>query len=122
MSQTKKRIQVSSGRLNISTTQQTIEMRGSSGTQGTRKPRGRSGCFLRNTITPAETRMNANSVPMLERAANQLTSKTPAGIPTANPATQVLICGVLYFGWTRENTLGTKRSRDLSNQIRAWPY
>ena len=79
ISQTKNRSQVSSGRLSISTRQQTIEIPGSSGTSGTRKPRLRSGCFLRSTITPAETRMNANSVPIFDRSANQLMSKMPAG-------------------------------------------
>ena len=94
-SQTKKRSQVSSGRLSISTRQQKMEIPGSSGTHGTRKPRGRSGCFLRSTITPAETRIKANNVPMFERSANQLISKMPPGIQTTKPATQVLMYGVL---------------------------
>ena len=72
-----------------------MDSAGTNGTSGTRKPRGRSGCFLRRTITPAETRMNANSVPMFDRSANVPISQMPAGIPTANPAIQVLTCGVL---------------------------
>jgi hypothetical protein len=109
ISQTKKRSQVSSGRLSINTRQQTMEIPGSSGTQGTRKPRGRSGCFLRSTMTPAETRIKANNVPMFD-------------MPTAKPATQVLTYGVLKRGCTREKTSGNKRSRDIANQKRACPY
>src|SRR2546425_9242874 len=97
-SHTKKRTQVSSGRLIIRTRQQTMEMIGVSGTQGTRKPRGLFGCFLRSTSTPKETTMNANKVPMFERSENQLISKIPAGTPTRIPASQVLTCGVWKRG------------------------
>ena len=55
-----------------------------------RWPRFLDGCFLRSTITPTDTTMKANNVPMLERSENQLMSKIPAGIPTRRPATQVL--------------------------------
>ena len=67
---------------------------GTSGTSGTRNDRGRSGCFLRSTITLAATMMKANSVPMLVNSANVSMSQRPAGIPTRNPAIQVPIYGV----------------------------
>ena len=49
-------------------------------------------------------------------------SQMPAGIPTASPATHVLMCGVRNFLCTLEKASGSKRSRDIANQIRAWPY
>jgi predicted permease len=82
----------------------------------------RSGWVLRSTITPSETMMNANSVPMFARSANVPISQMPAGIPTTSPAIQVLMCGVLWTGCTRENILGSRPSRDMANQMRACPY
>jgi len=113
---------VISGSASISTRQKTIDTMGITGHHGTRKLRGRSGCVRRSTSTPAETTMNANSVPMFERSANVSISQMPAGIPTTRPAIHVLTCGVSNFGWIFENNFGSKPSRDIANQIRAWPY
>ena len=74
--------------------QKIIDKLGSSGHHGTRNPRLRSGCVLRSTSTPADTTINAKSVPIFDRSANVPISQMPAGIPTTNPATQVLTCGV----------------------------
>jgi len=84
----------SSGSAIIKTRQNTIERPGSTGHHGTRNPRCRSGCVLRSTITPAETTMNANSVPIFDKSANVPISQIPAGIPTTRPAIHVLTCGV----------------------------
>ena len=48
-------------------------------------------------------------------------SKSPAGIPTTNPATQVATCGVRKRGWTRLKARGRSPSRDIANHTRAWP-
>ena len=78
--------------------QKTMESMGRKGTQGTRKPRGRSGWVRRRTRTPALANMNAKRVPMFERSAKVPMSKMPAGMPTRKPAIQVAVCGVLYLG------------------------
>ena len=78
--------------------------------------------LLRSTITPAETTTKANSVPMLDRSANVPMSQMPAGMPTANPAIQVLTCGVWCTGWTLEKSCGSSPSRDMANHTRACPY
>jgi len=59
------RSQVLCGRLAISARQTTTERIGIQGMNGTRNGRGRSGDTRRSTITPIDTMMNANSVPML---------------------------------------------------------
>src|SRR4051794_20938301 len=106
----------------ISPPQRTTEISGNHGTKGTRKARGRSGCLRRRKITPNETSTNANSVPMFDKSAASPMSTTPAGIPTAKHAIHVDQCGVLNFGWTLENNFGSRPSRDMAYQIRAWPY
>src|ERR1017187_3878226 len=98
-SQTKKRTHVSTGSDIISTRHVTIDRPGRYGDPGTRNPRGRSGCLRRSTITPAETTMKANSVPIFARSANQSISKTPhistwiAGLVVRIPA------GVFDIDW-----------------------
>ena len=69
--------------------QRPAEIRGKSGTKGTRKPLLSSGCLFLSKITPIETNTNANKVPMLERSAASPISSRPAGNPTASPAIQV---------------------------------
>src|ERR1700722_1130153 len=59
---------------------------------------------------------------MFDRSAASLMAKIPDGIPTTNPAIQVETCGVLNLGWTSENILGNRRSRDIAYQMRACPY
>src|ERR1017187_6393469 len=122
ISQTKNLTHVSSGKAIISTRQKAMEIIGSHGDPGTLNPRGRAGWVLRSTITPRETMMNANSVPMFAKSAKVPISQMPAGIPTTRPAIQVLMCGVLWTGWTLENTRGSRPSRDMANQMRACPY
>src|ERR1035437_2907435 len=93
-SHTKNRIHVTSGNPIIRIMQHMIDRIGTSGTNGTRKLRGRSGCFFRSTMTPADTTTNANSVPMFDNSANVSMSHSPAGTPTKIPAIHVLMCGV----------------------------
>ena len=59
---------------------------------------------------------------MLARSAASPISTRPAGMPTAKQAIQVDQCGVLYFGCTAENSFGSRPSRDMAYQMRAWPY
>src|SRR6266436_6256222 len=121
-SQMTKRSQVITVSPVISPPHNTTEIIGNQGTKGTRKARGRSGCRRRKKMTPIDTRTKANRVPMLERSAASPISTSPAGIPTAKQAIQVDQCGVLYLGWTAENSFGKRPSRDMAYQIRAWPY
>ena len=58
---------------------------------------------------------------MLERSANVPMSKIPEGTATAIPATHVETCGVRNLGWTFEKDFGSRPSRDIANQTRAWP-
>ena len=99
----------------------TTDRIGTSGTKGTRKPRGRSGCVLRRINTAMDTSTKANNVPMFERSASVPISKIPAGIPTKIPATHVATCGVLKRGCTLENAFGNNPSRDIANHTRACP-
>ena len=118
---TRNRTQVSSGRLAIRIMHERMARIGTTGTQGVRNERRRSGCFRRSTSTPSETSTNANRVPMLERSASVPMSNIPAGMATKNPATQVLMCGVRKRGWTLEKICGSRPSRDMANHTRACP-
>src|SRR4051812_37119510 len=97
-------------------------MIGNNGTNGTRNPLGRSGCFLRSRITPNDTSTNAKSVPMFDKSAASPMSTSPAGSPTTKPAIQVDQCGVLNRVCTAENNFGSSPSRDIANQMRVCPY
>ncbi len=58
---------------------------------------------------------------MFERSEKVPMSKRPAGKATTKPATQVATAGVRKRGCTCEKTVGSRRSRDIANQTRAWP-
>src|ERR1700722_19893438 len=98
--------------------QKNTESTGITGPNGTLNPRCRAGSLYRSTITPIDTRTNANNVPIFDISANVPTSNSPAGIATNTPATQVANAGVLNFGWTLLNAEGSSRSRDMANQTR----
>src|ERR1700727_3091717 len=88
------RTQVSAVRLTINHRQAAIEAIGRSGTQGARNPRGRSGRVRRSTITPADTRTNANSVPTLTISSSLVIGKTEAVAATTAATNMVIRIGV----------------------------
>ncbi len=62
-SQTKNRIQVSTGNAIISAAHAKMPASGNQGLAGHRKGRGRSGCVLRSASTPPHTSTKAKKVP-----------------------------------------------------------
>src|SRR4030095_4507697 len=88
------------------------------GTEGTLNCLGISGCFTLIIHTPAQTRMNANKVPILV-----ISPTTSAGMNPANKADitkniMLDLYGVLNFGCTSEKTFGTKPSRLIEKNTR----
>src|ERR1051325_1226572 len=120
-SQIPNRIQVTPGSCTIRYTQATMEMRGVSGTQGTRNGRGRSGSMRRRKITPADTSTNANSVPMFVRSTTSAMLANAANAATNTPVRIVPTYGVLYFGWTLASTGGRRPSRAIEKKMRGCP-
>jgi len=117
ISQTKNRNQVSTGRLYHQDHATQNDRIGTTGTQGVRKVRRRSGCFDRSTSTPSDTSTKANSVPMW---------KGPPGTDIENPADshekarhQGAHMRRPIRLWTLENARGSRRRRDIANQTRA---
>src|SRR2546423_5763966 len=76
-SQTMSRIQFVQPSPYIMALQVTMPSVATNGAAGTRNPRSSSGCFTRMIHTPAQTRMNANNVPML--VISPVTSAGPSG-------------------------------------------
>ncbi len=70
-----------------------IASAGSTGTQGARKPRSRSGRVRRSTMTPAETSTKANSVPMLTISSSLSIGNTVAVTATTTPTSSVIRTG-----------------------------
>src|ERR1700740_598209 len=92
--QTQNRIQVITVRLIISHRHAHTEAIGSSGTQGARNPRGRSGRVRRKTITPADTSTKANSVPTLTISSSLAIGITDAVTATTSATSTVIRTGV----------------------------
>ena len=65
------------------------------GSAGTVKPRGMSGRRTRMIQTPAHTRMNANSVPMLVISPTMLSGKNAANTAVKTKNSQFDLYGVL---------------------------
>src|SRR5918998_727949 len=78
-----KRSQVAPLSVTISQIDSRTETIGSTGMNGVRNGRGRSGSASRRSSTPIDTRMNANSVPMLTRSASVSIEVSPARIATS---------------------------------------
>jgi hypothetical protein len=106
--------------LSISHTQATIDAIGSSGTPGARKPRSKSGRVRRSTMTPAETRAKANSVPMLTISSSLSIGNTDAGIATSTPTSTVIRTGV-PCGPVLANGRGSNPSRHIAKSTRVCP-
>ena len=81
-----------------------------SGTAGTRNPRGISGRRTRRIHTPAHTSMNANSVPMLVISPTMSPGTKAANSAVNTKKSRFDLYGVWYFGWISENTFGTRPS------------
>ena len=72
-------------------------------------------------MTPAETRTNANRVPMLTRFASSESGTTAASTATPTPVMIVIRYGVPNRGWTFAKGTGSRPSRDIANSTRACP-
>ncbi len=112
------RNQVSPGNASIIAKQDKIPRIGTKGTSGVLKARGKSGCFLRNTITPTHTKTNASNVPILV-----ISPTTRAGTKAANKLTKSInnkfdFAGVPNLGCTFEKTFGNKPSFDMEKNTR----
>src|SRR5258707_2985634 len=81
------------------------------GTAGALNDLGSSGRRLRRIHTPAHTRMNANSVPMLVISPTMSPGMNAPNSAVNTKNSMLDFHGVLYFGCTSENTGGTRPSR-----------
>ncbi len=97
-------------------------MIGTTGTNGTRKPRCRSGRVRRRMITPTLTMMNANSVPMLTSLKMMSSGTSAARTAMKAPNISVIRTGVWVRADTTPRARGTRPSRLMANRIRVWPY
>ena len=70
------------------------------GTQACGMGAARCGSVRRRTRMPTATSTKANSVPMLVSCTISSMLANPAKTPTKTPVRIVVMCGVLYFGWT----------------------
>jgi hypothetical protein len=105
-----KRNHVSPGKNTIINKQVKIPSIGTNGTNGVLKLRGALGMVLRITNTPIQTRINANSVPMLVISPTTLAGTNAANKLTKTMNSKLFFAGVLNFGWTLLNTLGINPS------------
>jgi hypothetical protein len=72
-------------------------------------------------MTPTETRMKANKVPMLVNSIASLMSTNIAGMPTKTPVRMVVTYGVRNRGCTLAAHGGRSPSRAITMKIRGWP-
>src|SRR6478752_2082639 len=91
------------------------------GSAGTTKPRGTSGLRRRMIQTPMQTRMNANSVPMLVISPTTSSGMNAANKDVNTKNSQLDLCGVLNVGCACENTGGTRPSRLIEKNTRDCP-
>src|SRR5258706_11893444 len=73
------------------------------------------------TSTPAQTIVNAKSVPITDRSVTSDRFINRAGIATINPVRIVENQGVRKRGWMDENIFGSRPSRLIAIQRRGWP-
>lgn len=97
-SQTINRIHVSPGRKTIINKQVAIPNTGTTGTNGVLNALGASGIFFRKTKTPIQTKMNANSVPILVISPTTLAGTNAANKLTKTRNSKLLFAGVLNLG------------------------
>ncbi len=94
MIQTPNLAQVAQPNENMRVKQVKIPRRGTQGTNGVLKGRGKSGCDLRSTITLAQTIEKAKSVPILVSWPTKDKGAKAAKIPTATIKTTFATHGV----------------------------
>ena len=87
-----------------------IPMMATNGKAGTVKPRVRSGRRTRMIQTPAQTRMNAKSVPMLVISPTMSSGMKAANSPVKTKNSMFDLYGVRNRGWTSEKIFDTSPS------------
>src|SRR5947209_6002992 len=92
-----------------------------SGAAGTRNPRSSPGFVRRMIQTPAQTRMNANNVPMLVISPVTSAGTNAASAPVKTKNNMFDFQGVRYRGCTWEKIAGTNPSRLIEKKTRDWP-
>ena len=90
--------------------QTSIPNKGTNGTKGVLKGRLSWGSDFLKINTPAQTRINANKVPILVKSPATLPGIKAAKAPTKANKIQFDLKGVLYLGCNSENNLGNKPS------------
>src|SRR5881275_699987 len=120
-SQTMSRIQFVQPSPYIMALQVTMPSVATNGAAGTRNPRSSSGCFTRMIHTPAQTRMNANNVPMLVISPVTSAGTSAARAPVKTKNSMFDFHGVRYRGCTSEKIDGTSPSRLIEKNTRDWP-
>ena len=115
------RIHVSFGRNSVSPRQTTTPAVQVTGANGTRNGRGVSGIDLRSTSTPAQTAVNASSMPIETSSPSTSIGKTPAKNAASTPVMTVAMDGVWYFGCTFSSCGGSSPSRAIAMKMRGCP-
>src|ERR1700743_3401569 len=88
----------------------------------TLKSRCKSGLRTRRIQTPAHTRMNAKSVPMLVISPTMLSGRKAANSEVKTKNSMLDFHGVLNLGCGSEKIFGTKLSSLMEKKTRDWPY
>ncbi len=96
-------------------------MIGTNGTHGVLNGRGRFGSRTRRIQTPAQTIVNANSVPMLVNSASVDTGSDAASVATQIPTTMVEMYGVRNRGWILLAHFQRSPSVDMVKKMRDRP-
>ncbi len=73
-------------------------------------------------MTPADTTMNAVSVPMETVSASRSRGTSAARTATPSATIMVFLVGVFVRGFTFANIAGKSPSRPMVNRMRVWPY
>ena len=109
-----RRHQVSESSEVIMAKQTMIPKIGNSGKHGTLKGLGILGWVLRKIMTPAQTMIKANNVPIEVILPNLEIGKNAAKNPVKNMNNKLERHGVRHLGWMSEKSLGKSPSRDMA--------
>ena len=105
----------------MSQTHSAAERIGSTGDQGTRNPRGRSGRVRRSTTMPMLTSTKADSVPMLIISSRRPTSVNAATSAITRPPMIWMRAGVLVCSVVFDSQRGSSPSRLRAKTMRESP-
>src|SRR4029434_9925480 len=97
--------------------QDPIPRTGTTGTQGVRNARGRSGSRFRRMRTPVHTSAKAKRVPIFVRSTISSMLVNIAHTPTATPVRMVVTWGVRNLGCTFAKLVGRQPSRAIEKNI-----